>query len=41
MPIKGVIAVFMIAFAITAICWEDFWATISQWLEKYDNNKEE
>jgi hypothetical protein len=34
MPIKGIIAVFMIAVAVVAICWEDFPEVLSQWFEE-------
>lgn len=34
MPIKGIIAVFMIALAVVAICWDDVKEFITQWVEE-------
>ena len=34
MPIKGIIAVFMIALAVVAICWDEVKETLSQWFEE-------
>ena len=34
MPIKGIIAVFMIALAVAAIYWEDLSEFLTRWLEE-------
>jgi hypothetical protein len=34
MPIKGIIAIFMVTLAVVAVCWDEVNETISRWFEE-------
>lgn len=41
MPTKGIIAVFLIALAISVVCWKEIREDLLQWFEEDDNIEEE